>query len=79
MWRLLVLAIVFLYFMYYLTLMVQFLHIISITNRKITFARCLIPFYYWIAPMNEREKPEVIRPKSISDIVREVEDKRFKN
>ena len=28
----------------------------KMTNREITFGRCLIPFYYWIAPTEERKK-----------------------
>lgn len=26
----------------------------TMTHREITFGRCLIPFYYWIAPVEER-------------------------
>lgn len=28
----------------------------KMTNREITFIRCLIPFYYWIAPVNEHNR-----------------------
>ena len=28
----------------------------KMTNREITFVRCLIPFYYWIAPINEHNR-----------------------
>lgn len=28
----------------------------KMTNREITFGRCLIPFYYWIAPTEEKKK-----------------------
>lgn len=26
------------------------------TNRKITFGRCLVPFYYWVASVDEKDK-----------------------
>lgn len=28
----------------------------KMTNREITFGRCLIPFYYWIAPVEEKKR-----------------------
>jgi len=28
----------------------------KMTNRSITFIRCLVPFYYWIAPVEEKDK-----------------------
>lgn len=28
----------------------------KMTNRNITFGRCLIPFYYWIAPVDEHKR-----------------------
>lgn len=40
----------------------------KMTNREITFVRCLIPFYYWIAPVEERKN------KKYSDYADEEDD-----
>ena len=57
MWRLLVMLAVILYVIYYVTVVCQFLlGIIQFTNRKMRFYRVLIPFYFWIAPTNEKIK-----------------------
>ena len=41
---------------YFIMLLLQcFTSWFNFTNREITFGRCLIPFYYWIAPMNEKD------------------------
>lgn len=40
----------------------------KMTNRNITFGRCLIPFYYWIAPVDEKHK------ETLSDYSDEYED-----
>lgn len=40
----------------------------KMTNRNITFGRCLIPFYYWIAPVDEKYK------ETLSDYSDEYED-----
>lgn len=37
------------------------------TNRRIEFMRCIFPFYYWIAPYDEKPKKEVKRVKPIVD------------
>ena len=39
-----------------LALFVLFPRAIALTNRKLKFYRCVIPFYYWFAPSNERKK-----------------------
>ena len=57
MWRLLVMLAVILYVVYYVTVVFQFLFgIAQFTNRKMRFYRALIPFYFWIAPTNEKIK-----------------------
>lgn len=57
MWRLLIMLAVILYVIYYVTVICQFLlGIIQFTNRKMRFHRALIPFYFWIAPTNEKIK-----------------------
>ena len=57
MWRLLIMLAVILYVIYYVTVICQFLlGIIQFTNRKMRFYRVLIPFYFWIAPTNEKIK-----------------------
>lgn len=38
---------------YYATLVLHCLNIISFTKRKITITRCLTPFYYWIKSEKE--------------------------
>jgi hypothetical protein len=40
----------------------------KMTNRKITMGRCLVPFYYWIAPVNEKKR------RNSSDYADEDED-----
>ena len=57
MWRLLVMLAVILYVVYYVTVVCQFLFVfVQFTNRKMRFYRALIPFYFWIAPTNEKIK-----------------------
>ena len=57
MWRLLIILAVLLYIIYYVTVVCQFLiGMIRFTNRKMRFYRALIPFYFWIAPTNEKIK-----------------------
>ena len=34
---------------YYAMLILHCFGIIKFTDRRITFSRCLVPFYYWIA------------------------------
>ena len=57
MWRLLIMLAVILYVIYYTTVVCQFLFgIMQFTNRKMKFYRVLIPFYFWVAPTNEKIK-----------------------
>lgn len=42
--------------LYYFMVVLQCFSIITFTNRKLTFKRMLIPFYYWFAPVNEKSK-----------------------
>jgi DNA repair photolyase len=35
----------------------QLFGFLSMTNRKFTFMRCVTPFYYWIASVDEPKKP----------------------
>ena len=57
MWRLLIMLAVILYVIYYTTVVCQFLlGIMQFTNRKMKFYRVLIPFYFWVAPTNEKIK-----------------------
>ena len=54
--RIITLAFALLYGIYYFMLISQLNGNIKFTNRKFTFGRCLVPFYYWIAPQNEKRK-----------------------
>lgn len=48
---------VILYVVYYTMVICQFLgKFIQFTNRKMSFIRALIPFYFWMAPTNEKVK-----------------------
>ena len=38
---------------YYVMLVLHCLNVVSFTKRKITIARCLTPFYYWIKSEKE--------------------------
>lgn len=40
----------------------------KMTNREIRFGRCLIPFYYWIAPVEEKNKHYVYEDEDDDDI-----------
>lgn len=53
--RIITLAFALLYGIYYLMLVGQMFDAFKFTNRKFTFIRCIIPFYYWIAPQNEKK------------------------
>lgn len=55
---------------YYVMVALQCFTDFKMTNRKITMGRCLVPFYYWIAPVNEKKK------KNSSDYADEDEDER---
>lgn len=42
--------------LYYFMVVLQCFNVIIFTNRKLTFKRMLIPFYYWFAPVSEKSK-----------------------
>ena len=52
--RLLTLLVIYIAIAYYAMVLLHCLGMIKFTNRKITFGRLIIPFYYWIAPTNEK-------------------------
>lgn len=55
--RIFILLIVGLMGIYYGMLILQCLTSwFKMTNREITFVRCLIPFYYWVAPVDEHKR-----------------------
>lgn len=55
--RIFITVILFLMAIYYAMLILQCLTSwFRMTNRDITFGRCIIPFYYWIASVEERKK-----------------------
>ena len=55
--RIFITVILFLMAIYYAMLILQCLTSwFRMTNRDITFGRCILPFYYWIAPVEERNK-----------------------
>lgn len=53
---------------YYVMVALQCFTNFKMTNRKITMVRCLVPFYYWIAPVNEKKR------RNSSDYADEDED-----
>ena len=53
--RFVVIAFAILYGIYYFMVISQLFGIIKFTNRKFTFKRCLVTFYYWITNQNEKK------------------------
>ena len=51
--RLILTLIAALLIIYYTTLVLHCLNVISFTKRKITITRCLLPFYYWFKSEKE--------------------------
>ena len=41
---------------YYIMLLFQLFGKLKFTNRKMTFLRCVTPFYYWIVSQDESKK-----------------------
>ena len=67
MWRFLVLLVALLYIVYYMTVILHYLGIVSLTCRRMTFIRNLVPFYYWIAPRNEKPKRKrIVKPIKVN-------------
>lgn len=56
--RLTIILLVVLMAIYYAMVILQCFNFIKITRRKMTFARLLVPFYYWLAPVDEKQKNE---------------------
>lgn len=56
MFRFLIAILIVLYFVYFILLLLHLAGLITMTNRKVRLWRIIIPFYYWIAPVNERKK-----------------------
>jgi len=54
MWRVVLIVAVISYIVYMFMALLQSFGLIKFSNRKITTLRMLIPFYYWIAPINEK-------------------------
>lgn len=50
-----------LYIAYLAMTLGQAFGILRFTNRKITVSRILIPFYYWIAPTEEKSKKQRVK------------------
>lgn len=53
--RLFIAIIVVMALIYYAMLILHCYSIIRFTGRRITFRRMIIPFYYWLAPFNEKK------------------------
>lgn len=47
--KVMVFVIMLLFAIYYAMVVLHLLGAFKLTNRKITFIRCIVPFYYWIA------------------------------
>lgn len=63
MWRFIIFCFVVLYCIYYSMVLGQFLfNVISFTNRKLTFFRAIVPFYFWIVNTNEKPKSKKVKP-----------------
>ena len=48
--RLIITILVLTALVYYAMLILHCFGLIKFTGRRITFGRCIVPFYYWIAP-----------------------------
>lgn len=56
MWKVLIFVFFVLYLIYLIMALGHAFGLLKITNRKITVGRMLVPFYYWIAPNDEKSK-----------------------
>lgn len=52
--RLVIILLAVISLVYYAMVLLQCFDVIQFTKRKMTFNRMVFPFYYWIAPMNEK-------------------------
>ena len=62
MFRIIIVAALLLYIIYYITVIFQFLGLIKMSNRTPSLIRCLIPFYFWIASNDDKIKYVEIKP-----------------
>lgn len=53
-WRLFIVLVLLAYLVYILTVIAHIIGLTNTTNRKITFGRLLVPFYYWIVTSPEK-------------------------
>lgn len=60
MFKLIILLLFVVYVIYIITVMLHILGVFAITRRRITLFRTLCPFYYWIAPVNEKNQNKII-------------------
>ena len=51
--RLIIIIIALLAAIYYSILILHCFGVVKITNRKLSFGRMIVPFYYWIVSFNE--------------------------
>ena len=56
MFRILIAILIVLYFVYSILMLLHLVGLLTMTSRKVRLWRIIIPFYYWIAPVNERKK-----------------------
>ena len=62
MFRIIIIVALLLYIIYYLTVILQFLGLIKMSNRTRSLIRCLIPFYFWIVSNDDKIKYIEIKP-----------------
>lgn len=62
MFRIIIVVALLLYIIYYITVILQFLGLIKMSNRTPNIIRCLIPFYFWIASSDDKIKYIEIKP-----------------
>jgi len=63
MFKIIIIVALLLYIIYYITIALQYFGLVKISNRDFTFIRCLIPFYFWIAPNEDKIQYIEIKPK----------------
>lgn len=62
MFKIIIVVTLLLYIIYYLTVILQFLGLIIMSNRTPNIIRCLIPFYFWFASNDDKIKYIEIKP-----------------
>ena len=62
MFRIIIVAALLLYIIYYITVIFQFLGLIKMSNKTPNIIRCLIPFYFWFASNDDKIKYIEIKP-----------------